>query len=114
MRSSDWSSDVCSSDLELVARARAALLRALADRSNKVALAAAKTQFRPDTKQRRERDARSDERRVGHACVIRVDLGGRRFIKKRTNAAKLTLTLLTQNNVVMALTISTRYDVVTP
>src|SRR3546814_17418469 len=39
---------------ELVARARAALLRGLADRSNKVALAAAK---------------RSEERRVGKECV---------------------------------------------
>src|SRR3546814_21137646 len=42
---------------ELVARARAALLRGLADRPTQVALAAAKTQFRADHKQRRERHA---------------------------------------------------------
>src|SRR3546814_14061548 len=28
---------------------------------------------------------RSEERRVGKECVIRVDLGGRRIIKKQTN-----------------------------
>src|SRR3546814_20849973 len=30
---------------------------------------------------------RSEERRVGKECVIRVDLGGRRIIKKKTRKA---------------------------
>src|SRR3546814_15926192 len=32
------------------------------------------------------RRIRSEERRVGKECVIRVDLGGRRIIKKKTKA----------------------------
>src|SRR3546814_15045058 len=31
----------------------------------------------------RQRRLRSEERRVGKECVIRVDLGGRRIIKKK-------------------------------
>src|SRR3546814_10577153 len=67
MRISDWSSDVCSSDLahgrldiealadKLVARPRTALLRGLADRTNKVAFAAAEAQFGADAEQSRKR-----------------------------------------------------------
>src|SRR3546814_10269591 len=76
MRISDWSSDVCSSDLlvlpgvvelpqlrPLVLRVPAMVGRA----KGEDALLG----------------ARSEERRVGKECVRRVDLGGRRIIKKK-------------------------------
>src|SRR6187455_3575982 len=70
---SDWSSDVCSSDLgpgatpprrELLRPARAGVGRAIPV----------------------PRGARSEERRVGKECHHRVDLGGRRIIKKKKTA----------------------------
>src|SRR3546814_12449248 len=33
-------------------------------------------------------DVRSEERRVGKECVVRVDLGGRRILKKQTQHNK--------------------------
>src|SRR3546814_4662465 len=70
MRISDWSSDVCSSDL-----AAWALLEgwALSMKS-----------FRPAPGML----PRSEERRVGKECVIRVDLGGRRIIKKKNKVER--------------------------
>src|SRR3546814_2405145 len=77
MRISDWSSDVCSSDLlVLVARwAGRGLFGGFAhlvDKGFAFVL---------------DRDAaiadRSEERRVGKSVSVRVDLGGRRIIKKK-------------------------------
>src|SRR3546814_5486951 len=71
MRISDWSSDVCSSDLWRSASRR------------------------PCSGPRPIRGAwasgcgRSEERRVGKSVSVRVDLGGRRIIKKKKNV-KLT------------------------
>src|SRR3546814_13003108 len=81
MRISDWSSDVCSSDLRgwiepifsTLLWARTMLKWALP--ASNAALAAL-----PAANWRR---VRSEERRVGKECVIRVDLGGRRIIKKK-------------------------------
>src|SRR3546814_19948301 len=95
MRISDWSSDVCSSDLSA----------ATPDLSNKppscVSSLAAATAFAfwrrsklSHTSFQLPRVAafeysvarvskRSEERRVGKECVIRVDLGGRRIFKKK-------------------------------
>src|SRR3546814_16884769 len=78
MRISDWSSDVCSSDLGPAGEPRDArpfdhvhLRRRVAGRrlASRALL----------------RAGRSEERRVGKECVVRVDLGGRRIIKKKTN-----------------------------
>src|SRR3546814_19946792 len=95
MRISDWSSDVCSSDLaqplggdavmpgdecaqlggerrvpphqvEIVARRAAIGLAAQPVERNEIEIV-----------------VRSEERRVGKECVSRVDLGGRRIIKKK-------------------------------
>src|SRR3546814_17196607 len=77
MRISDWSSDVCSSDLlrhllhDLGDVARAAD-RLLGD-ALAVDIGARKHRF----------EIRSEERRVGKSVSVRVDLGGRRIIKKK-------------------------------
>src|SRR3546814_8967027 len=80
LRISDWSSDVCSSDL----RARLPLPVAAGEHGRE-------PRYLPRRRhghQLRHRQAavplavRSEERRVGKECVIRVDIGGRRNIKK--------------------------------
>src|SRR3546814_20830502 len=101
MRISDWSSDVCSSDL---------LAQCLADLRHRAiagprlwAVAGLAAGFRlarrrsggADPARRRTRaaddgggdEARSEERRVGKRVSVRVDLGGRRTIKKNNTIA---------------------------
>src|SRR3546814_13377037 len=101
MRISDWSSDVCSSDLIKVRRWDASLYDLLA------AYGQVKLRSEPVVHMVSRRpvitlDAalhhlqrtlgvklRSEERRVGKECVRRVDLGGRRIIqKKKSNTHK--------------------------
>src|SRR3546814_14428012 len=91
MRISDWSSDVCSSDLT-VDPATAAHRRHYPSVSLLVPIDGP-TPW-PARLRRLHRDAylrllaefdRSEERRVGKECVVRVDLGGRRIIKKQSN-----------------------------
>src|SRR3546814_17409853 len=79
MRISDWSSDVCSSDLG----GGGGVSRSLHDPQRVVPL---RQQFgfaRLRLVQVRFLDVRSEERRVGKECAVRVDLGGRRIIKKK-------------------------------
>src|SRR3546814_8701728 len=73
MRISDWSSDVCSSDL-------AAHGREAVDVGAFVAMGGIAAES-----QQRGADvvSRSEERRVGKSVSVRVDLGGRRIIKKK-------------------------------
>src|SRR3546814_11278230 len=97
MRISDWSSDVCSSDLPAggsvrhagdTVRITAQLIRA-ADGSTLWS----EHYDRPfrdlfalqDEITREVASARSEERRVGKSVSVRVDLGGRRIIKKNNN-----------------------------
>src|SRR3546814_11524628 len=100
MRISDWSSDVCSSDLGRGGAARrgfAAGRNAPIARSS-IASSASRI-FTPDfcisvTKSQSTPIAfnairRSEERRVGKAWSVRVDLGGRRIIKKQTKSMTL-------------------------
>src|SRR3546814_19455146 len=68
MRISDWSSDVCSSDLGPPPGDRA-------DRTRRRL---------PPAALRRPGRGRSEERRVGKSVSVRVDLGGRRTITKKT------------------------------
>src|SRR3546814_5162263 len=89
MRISDWRSDVCSSDLRLI-RLYGDLEILLfdsyfihprfSDKLNQVL-----NLFDIHAHCLVGLIIRSEERRVGKECVIRVDLGGRRIIKKKTN-----------------------------
>src|SRR3546814_20150024 len=89
MRISDWSSDVCSSDLPgrrptdpgrppgSPRRAPPRRTRRSCGRGRRATTATCSA----------GRPLRSEERRVGKECVIRVDLGGRRIITKtKTNS----------------------------
>src|SRR3546814_19814522 len=84
MRISDWSSDVCSSDLcsSNAAHAERKTEEQPRHRANLV-----RRQFLRKHQNRRERRGqheRSEERSVGKDVSVRVDLGGRRIIKKKT------------------------------
>src|SRR3546814_12664531 len=98
MRISDWSSDVCSSDLNAVFLKYSRDDEREADRLGAEIMANAgydplamatffellKTeQGRNPSKLEQFSSSRSEERRVGKECVIRVDLGGLRIIKKK-------------------------------
>src|SRR3546814_16471129 len=102
MRISDWSSDVCSSDLLQEAldllwahpQVRAELQQLLAVLDAQVDHLHAPLATHPDVPlqvhgrySRIEILAafRSEERRVGKSVSVRVDLGGRRIIKKKKN-----------------------------
>src|SRR3546814_20517160 len=101
MRISDWSSDVCSSDLSLASEA--SQLLKLVSRFNisrtenakrrpvatpRPMVAVPKAMRKPAVKAlpvshgNTALKARSAERRVGKSVSVRVDLGGRRIIKK--------------------------------
>src|SRR3546814_18857887 len=114
MRISDWSSDVCSSDLDksdyqtmfarekgAVAAPTAALhftselverLDAAGIARETLTLHVGAGTFLPvkveDTAEHRMHAERSEERRVGKGCVVRVDLGGRRLFKKKKKKKK--------------------------
>src|SRR3546814_20599711 len=90
MRISDWSSDVCSSDL-LPPALHAGHLRRLrrARRRRPARPGPAHADARLARAQRRAL-RRSEERRVGKECVRRVDLGGRRNIKKKKKSTQQT------------------------
>src|SRR3546814_19206078 len=75
MRISDWSSDVCSSDLFMQDPDVPAALTS-AD------ICGAKFKMM-ETSFFLARQTRSEERRVGKDVSVRVDLGGRRIIKKK-------------------------------
>src|SRR3546814_14934747 len=99
MRISDWSSDVCSSDLSITPplpllpqAIRGAGRLAQAGRLRNRLQPASRTSPCQQVPQNRayprrcpsDRAAcRSEERRVGKECVVRVDLGGCRCIKKK-------------------------------
>src|SRR3546814_15330295 len=95
MRISDWSSDVCSSDLrffEITAALRERIDEVLViGRQPLRAQNTAREPVADHQQRRRHRDradrqqhaARSEERRVGKEVSVRVDLGGRRNIKKK-------------------------------
>src|SRR3546814_19913004 len=92
MRISDWSSDVCSSDLTRPSSSKTCRESRRSQRDSPI---------RSRSIVRRARDSftlvspefvrflcyllRSEERRVGKSVSVRVDLGGRRIIKKKIN-----------------------------
>src|SRR3546814_16839779 len=99
MRISDWSSDVCSSDLSIGSGGKHIIYNALAATLNDgdeviipapywvsypdmVLLMGGKPVFVAGTQNQRFK-IRSEERRVGKSVSVRVDLGGRRIIKKK-------------------------------
>src|SRR3546814_16391929 len=86
MRISDWSSDVGSSDLRLADVGDGALAEPHHRAGDPRAEAAGRGILLRDA-----HGLRSEERRVGNECVIRVDLGGRRIIQN-------TITLKCYNN----------------
>src|SRR3546814_11903989 len=97
MRISDWSSDVCSSDLlpdlefcrwltieHGVATIPLSPFYADPPPGQRLArLCFAKSEPTLDAAIERLRRLRSEERRVGKSVSVRVDLGGRRIIKKK-------------------------------
>src|SRR3546814_15979604 len=76
MRISDWSSDVCSSDL---------LTRIPGFGRPRRTWARCPIWGSAPCRQSFQVHERSEERRVGKSVSVRVDLGGRRIIKKKTN-----------------------------
>src|SRR3546814_15287326 len=90
MRISDWSSDVCSSDLQLLRSQR--MPRDVIIAMDEVADRVLDRMGNPGENAAWERkgmvvghvqSGRSEERRVGKSVSVRVDLGGRRIIKKK-------------------------------
>src|SRR3546814_11551508 len=93
MRISDWSSDVCSSDLRWVSRLRSTRTGMedgwkTTETSRRPACpprsGAALRRSRRRSRRSCRAPSRSEERRVGKSVSVRVDLGGRRIIKKKT------------------------------
>src|SRR3546814_4863663 len=81
MRISDWSSDVCSSDLDLSSGAVPPHRRGHGCRHPALARSAARRRER-----RRTRHAQQGDRKSvvsGKSVSVRVDTGGRRIIKKK-------------------------------
>src|SRR3546814_13582952 len=85
MRISDWSSDVCSSDLWIGAGAGKSAMVPLALSPREEADAGEPEKEWEDGCRLRNGDGRrrSEERRVGKEWSVRVDLGGRRIIKQK-------------------------------
>src|SRR3546814_11748719 len=100
MRISDWSSDVCSSDLFVPRPAFIDALVSAAERGVEVRILVpgphidkgfVRTAGRAAYAELLEAGIRSEERRVGKECVVRVDPGGRRIIKKKKKTKHNTL-----------------------
>src|SRR3546814_13645411 len=94
MRISDWSSDVCSSDLfeagidldcVFIGEARAGLLKLIADTVHEHFLAdpGTATGVAPGWHHRRRIEGDRKSVVSGKSVSVRVDLGGRRIIKKK-------------------------------
>src|SRR3546814_19691488 len=92
MRISDWSSDVCSSDLtdargaaQRFSRRQPGLFRRR-DRARQQPRRTGEERRAGDRPHRAGRRARTDRKSVvsGKSVSVRVDLGGRRIIKKKT------------------------------
>src|SRR3546814_15435739 len=84
VRISDWSSDVCSSDLGGYPRTRPAAARHARSRAPRG--------WRPAGPTRRPRDRQSVA--SGKSVSVRVDLGGRRILKKKNDNYTYILQLL--------------------
>src|SRR3546814_4546485 len=86
MRISDWSSDVCSSDLHGRRALKAEIRQLLSDQTD-IDTEMYLLLDEQGNKLAGNLDlfdaARSEERRVGKGVSVRVDLGGRRIIKKK-------------------------------
>src|SRR3546814_19696401 len=92
MRISDWSSDVCSSDLVVAGDARAGFDHALAERERRVGIRTAGQERRYVGRQVGVVGLEDRKSVVwGKSVSVRVDVGGRRIIKKKskTNGKRL-------------------------
>src|SRR3546814_19019779 len=89
MRISDWSSDVCSSDLMGIGQGGDHAVVVLVGRAARIGDVAQPV----EVKRPGDTHPRSEERRVGKEVSVRVDLGGRRIIKKKTTHNTLTHTI---------------------
>src|SRR3546814_12292358 len=85
MRISDWSSDVCSSDL---AEANEEEKRRVEEKRRAEENAERNPVEVPAEPEVAPAEVRSEERRVGKSVSVRVDLGGRRIIKKKNTKRK--------------------------
>src|SRR3546814_10970530 len=96
MRISDWSSDVCSSDLRNARRVLADQSRSAASRRASSIGVAVPTKARTSPTRSAESAEKRDRKSVveGKSVSVRVDLGGRRIIKKQ-NKNKIHATQIT-------------------
>src|SRR3546814_20642072 len=83
MRISDWSSDVCSSDLSPTSTISRRLTTNWDIARGTGLLSPLRNMWRLRSGMEMFWADRSEERRVGKECAVRVDLGGRRIIKKK-------------------------------
>src|SRR3546814_17610033 len=84
MRISDWSSDVCSSDLmRLTENHIRQLHQTLLRHSDKDERHRGSYKTLSNNVVALDAAGRSEERRVGKECSVRVDIGGRSIIKKK-------------------------------
>src|SRR3546814_18575076 len=98
MRISDWSSDVCSSDLtaakpsdRLIPGCRARIwLPSTTSTDAGVWTGAVSMRMASTVTTGSVAMVRSEERRVGKSVSVRVDLGGRRIIKKKNSKTHIT------------------------
>src|SRR3546814_12385937 len=105
MRISDWSSDVCSSDLPLPVPGRIKwILPAHRIPGSRRSSTDCRWSRRPATGSGSNGSRqRSEERRVGKEVSVRVDLGGRRIIKKKNTVYITTNPHLILNHTTMLL-----------
>src|SRR3546814_14718075 len=87
MRISDWSSDVCSSDLGRVQASDRHIGDVRSGDPGNVFIGRLSAKLAAHRVREGDLTQRSEERRVGKECAVRVDLGGRRIIKKKKTAS---------------------------
>src|SRR3546814_20761555 len=105
MRISDWSSDVCSSDLIILASNPSPLqgMAALSSRTNSTSLSILNGGTTPAIMKKTPAGQLLDRKSVvsGKSVSVRVDLGGLRIIKKKNHSYYKNIPVLLSINIVI-------------